>query len=62
MGMALTYSNWEFSHSILSFLKIFYDVILCIFDSAYVTSTIYMFEPFIIVLRIKQMSTYKDVN
>jgi len=61
-GMAPTYSDWEFVHSILPFLMIFYDATLRISSSVYVTSTMYMFENFGIGLRIKQMSTSKDVN
>ena len=60
--MAPTYSDWEFVHSILPFLMIFYDATLRISSSVYVTSTMYMFENFGIGLRIKQMSTSKDVN
>jgi len=39
MGMAPTYSDWEFVRSILPFLEIFYDATLCISGSSYVTST-----------------------
>ncbi|KAH1257178.1 hypothetical protein GmHk_03G007208 [Glycine max] len=62
MGMAPTYNDWEFVCSILPFLEIFYEAILCISSSYYVTSTMYMFEAFGIGMKIKEMSTSKGVN
>ena len=62
MGMAPTYSDWEFVRSILPFSNIYYDATLQISGSTYVTSTMYMFDAFCIGIRIKQMSTSKDVN
>ncbi|KAG4918221.1 hypothetical protein JHK85_056502 [Glycine max] len=62
MGMAPTYSDWEFVHSILPFLEIFYDATLRIFGSSYVTNTTYMFEAFGIGMKIMEMSTSRGVN
>jgi len=61
IGMAPTYSDWEFVRSILPFLEIFYDATLRIYSSSYVTSTMYMFEPFGIGMKIWEMSTSKGM-
>uniref|UniRef100_K7M7F5 HAT C-terminal dimerisation domain-containing protein n=1 Tax=Glycine max TaxID=3847 RepID=K7M7F5_SOYBN len=62
MGMAPTYNDWEFVHSIFPFLEIFYDATLCISGSSHATSTMYMFEAFGIGMKIKEMSTSRGVN
>ena len=55
----LTFGIWDM---FLYELEIFYEAILCISSSYYVTSTMYMFEAFGIGMKIKEMSTSKGVN
>uniref|UniRef100_A0A0R0FBB8 hAT-like transposase RNase-H fold domain-containing protein n=1 Tax=Glycine max TaxID=3847 RepID=A0A0R0FBB8_SOYBN len=62
MGMAPTYSDWEFVRSILPFLEIFNYATLRIFGSSYVISTMYMFEAFGIGMKIREMSTSWGVH
>jgi len=54
--------DWEYVRAILPFLELFYNVIVRISGSCYVTSNMYMFEVFGIGKNIKEMCNHPDTR